>query len=110
MHDHERKGDLIILWIGETGGGDWALAYHDEAERDADWDRLRSCMTEGRPFDYNGMVLIQNHYEAPISVTINPARITMMEKGIGKSLNMPRYESRGDDWENGWKLKEESDE
>lgn len=27
-----------------------------------------------------------------------------------KSLDMPRYELKGDDWENGWKLKEESDE
>lgn len=33
-----------------------------------------------------------------------------MEKDTKKSPNMPRYELKGDDWENGWKLREESDE
>lgn len=34
----------------------------------------------------------------------------MVEKDIKRFLDMPRYELKGDDWENGWQLKEESDE
>ena len=96
--------------MGLTGESDWSLMYHDESERDVDWDRLRSCMLKGGLFDYNGTVLIQRHYEVPTSITINPACIMMMRKGIGKTLDMPRFELKGDDGEARWVLKEGTDE
>lgn len=97
--------------MGLTNEADWSLMYDDEAERDADWERLRSYMLKGWLFDYDGMVLIQNHYEVPLSVTINPARIMMMRKGIGKTLDMSKFELKGDmASEMRWVLKEESDE
>ena len=97
--------------MGLTNEADWSLMYDDEAERDADWERLRSYMLKGWLFDYDGMVLIMKHYVVPTSITINSARIMMMRKGIGKTLDMSKFELKGDmASEMRWVLKEESDE
>ena len=93
--------------MGLANEADWSLVYDDEAERDADWERLRSYMLKGWLFDYDGMVLIMKHYVVPTSITINSARIMMIRKGIRKSLDMTKFELKGDDWEARWVLKEE---
>lgn len=107
MRSYEKESYVINLWMDRIDGASWSLVYYDEDERDADWERLRSCLLKGWLFDYDGVVLIQNHYEVPLSVTINPARIMMMRKGIRTSLDITKFELKGDDWEARWVLKEE---